>query len=386
MRVTHVIPGLTYERGGTSTVLEALTRHQVAAGLDVTVLRTDQGARRGERPVPLATGVQERVAKVIGPDRVAYAPGFARLVRDQLPRTDILHVHSVFTYPVHATLRAAAKSRVPVVLSPHGILHRRRLVMSPRQKRVYLSIWGGLVRRACTVWHYTSDEEAAESWPYDNSPRFVLGLGIDPEPFEIDRAAARQAVATRWPRISDRPYVLFLGRIHPLKRPDLMLESFLASAPADCHLVFAGPDEVGLWADLAGRYLRDPAAADRVAFLGPVVGADKYALLAGARLFALPSEHENFGVTIIEALAAGTPVLASDRADAGRAAEGYAETVPLEPAVWRAALRATLTRPAVTAEWSESTRRWVRDRFGWGPLVARLTDQYTRILSAGRSG
>ena len=379
MRVTHVIPGLTYERGGTSTVLEALTRHQVAAGLDVTVLRTDQGIRKSERPVPLAAGVRERVAKVVGPDKIAYSPEFARLVRAHLLRTDVLHVHSVFTYPVHAALRAAAAGRVPVVLSPHGILHRRRLRLSARQKRLYLAVWGGLVRRACTAWHYTSDDEAVESWPYDSSPRFVLGLGIDPEPFGIDREAARRTVAERWHQIGDRPYVLFLGRIHPLKRPDLLLESFLAAAPRGCMLAFAGPDEVGLQARLAARYLRDPAVAERVVFLGPVVGADKCALLAAAHIFALPSEHENFGVAVIEALAVGTPVLVSDRVDAGRVAGAYAEIVSLEPAAWRAAVGTALARPPATTEWSAAARRWVRDCFGWEPLVRQLTDKYTQI-------
>ena len=62
---------------------------------------------------------------------------------------------------------------------------------------------------------------------------------------------------------------------------------------------------------LAARWLRDRSDAARVVRLGLVTGNEKVLLLAGASLFALPSEHENFGIAPLEALAAGTPVLLS---------------------------------------------------------------------------
>src|SRR5205823_3603659 len=108
---------------------------------------------------------------------------------------------------------------------------------------------------------------------------------------------------------------LFLGRLHPKKRVDFLLEAFLDAAPQECKLVIAGPDECSLWKPLAARFLSDTAAARRVLRMGTVSGKDKVALLAGAALFALPSEHENFGIAALEALAAGTPVLLSPHVD-----------------------------------------------------------------------
>src|SRR5436190_212767 len=118
MRILHVIPGLTHERGGPSTVLQALAGQQAEAGHRVAVLTTDQGARHGERPVELHPLVAVERMRVRGPDRLAYAPGFAAAARSHARRADLVHVHSVFTYPVHAALREALRAGVPAVLRP----------------------------------------------------------------------------------------------------------------------------------------------------------------------------------------------------------------------------------------------------------------------------
>src|SRR5262249_49775172 len=159
------IPGLTRERGGPTSVIQALVHHQVEAGHDVTVLTTDQGARNGEWAVELHPGAEVMRLAVWGPDRIAYAPGFGQLVRRQLRVSDVVHVHSLFTYPIHVVLRAAAVAGVPVVLRPCGLLHRYSLGQSRWQKRGYLAMWGRMVRKACNAWHYTSEQEATGSWP-----------------------------------------------------------------------------------------------------------------------------------------------------------------------------------------------------------------------------
>lgn len=384
MRITHVIPGLTHERGGPPAVLQALADHQAAAGHAVTVLTTDQGLRHGEHAVELSPRVRLERAAVRGPDRIAYAPGFGPLVRRHLGETDVLHVHSVFTYPVHVALREAGRAGAKVVLRPCGVLHRIRLGRSRWQKSAYLALWGGLVRRVCAAWHYTSANESAESWPWDDSPRFVLEPGLEPDRFALDRAEARRRVARRWPQLGEGPYVLFLSRLHPLKRPDLLVEAFLAAAPPEYRLAVAGPDEGGTWARLAGRLLRDPAAARRVVPLGTVLGDDKAALLSGARLFALPSEHENFGVAVLEALGAGTPVLASPHVDvaAAAAADGMAETVALEVGCWRERLAAVLAAPAVPEGFSERARGWVRANYSWDRITADLVERYRWVVAS----
>src|SRR5437868_555199 len=98
MKILHVIPGLTRERGGPSVVVQALARHQVMAGHNVAVLTTDQGMRHGEQPIRLSERIDMETLRVRGSDRLAYAPGFAQAVKARLRACDVVHVHSIFTY------------------------------------------------------------------------------------------------------------------------------------------------------------------------------------------------------------------------------------------------------------------------------------------------
>lgn len=390
MKIVHVIPGLTRERGGPPLVVQALVRHQVEAGHRVAVVTTDQGLRNGEHDIELHPGALLVRVAVRGPDRLAYAPQFRSVIRDQLRSCDGVHVHSIFTYPVHVTLRAAVSARVPLILRPCGLLHRYSLRRSAWVKAAYLACWGSMVRRACSAWHYTSEQEAAGSWPGDGSRQFILPNGIEPDEFALDRAAARGRVAERWPELSGRPFVLFLSRLHPKKRLDLLLTAFLDVAPEEFRLVVAGPDECGLWAGLSSRELSDRRRAERVIRVGTIQGSEKADLLAAARLFALPSEHENFGIAALEALAAGTPVLLSTGVDLGREVEraGFGEPVSVNVDEWRKRLTVLLQLPE--DDRADERRRWVAEHYSWERITAKLESHYQELhspvaVSVGRS-
>jgi glycosyltransferase involved in cell wall biosynthesis len=363
--------------------VRALASHQAESGHQVTVLTTDQGARHWELPVELADGVAVERLKVRGPDRLAYAPGFAAALRARLPQTDLVHIHSIFTYLVHASLREAGRVDVPVVLRPCGQLHRYSLQSSAWPKAAYLALWGRMVRATCTAWHFTSASEAAGSWPWDASRRFVVPNGIEASEFALNRAEARECVWRHLPLLERSRYVLFLGRLHPKKRLDLLLEAFLAGAPPEFKLVVAGPDEGNLWPTLQSRLLRAADAAKRVVRLGLVVGRKKVRLLAGASLFALPSEHENFGVAALEALAAGTCVLLSPNVDLGlaAAAANLGRLVPLFASAWRGQLRAALADEAWLSQGTERAPRWVQEHYAWGPITRELERQYRSLLT-----
>jgi glycosyltransferase involved in cell wall biosynthesis len=387
MRIVHVIPGLTYERGGPTATVQALARCQAAAGHAVVVLTTDQGARHGERFAELAPGVEVERLAVRGPDRLAYAPGFAAAVRRRMRGADVVHAHSLFTYPIHVTLREAATVGMPLVLKPCGLLHPYSLRRSRWIKRVYLSVWGKRVQRACSRWHYTSEQEAAESWPPPPKPAFVLPNGVEPADFAITRDTALAHVNRTWPQLEGRPYVLFLSRLHAKKRLDLLLDAFLAAAPPEYRLIVAGPDEEDLWWPLAASRLHPPADR-RVLRVGSVAGRDKAALLAGAELFALSSEHENFGIAALEALAARTPVLLSPHVDLAAAVEraGLGWTAPLTLAAWSEQLATLLSADGPLGRREELPWRWVEQHYSWTALAARLERHYLELHDLSKKG
>lgn len=380
MRILHVIPALTEQRGGPSTVVCALAKHQALAGHEVSIFTTDLGLRSGEKLTEIPRGVELEISKVYGTDRFAYAPAFRRALRAKLLTTDIAHIHTIFTHAVHVALEECAAKAVPTIIRPCGTLHSYSLNRSRLKKKYYLALHGKMVRRVCSSWNFTSETESRESWPFDASRRFVLPNGIEPDTFNLSDAEARAEVAKRFPQIGGAPYLLFLGRLHPKKRVDLLLEAFLASPANDHRLVIAGPDE-GLWPVLQTRLYAAGAAASRIIRLGHVRGIDKVALLTAAKVFALPSEHENFGVAALEALAAGTPLILSPQVDFGAeaAAAGFAFQVPLEVGAWSEKLSEIMTAsdlPALGARGS----LWVREHFSWSRIALELSAHYAHLI------
>jgi glycosyltransferase involved in cell wall biosynthesis len=331
----------------------------------------------------LGRQVTVRQLPVLGPERVAYARGFAAAARVVLGEADVAHVHSIFTYPAHVALREARALKLPTIVRPCGQLHRYSLRRSWWQKRAYLTFCGKLVRSACRAWHYTSENEAAESWPWDNSPRFVLPNGIEPTEYAIERKQARAAVAASLTELGGSAYVLFLGRLHPKKRLDLLLQAFLAGAPPDFKLVVVGPDEGKLWDALKAEYLVDSSAERRVLRLGTVTGSEKSRLLAGACLFALPSEHENFGIAALEALAVGTPVVLSPHVDLAEAAmpEGIAYTAPLDCELWKQLFASLLADPESLEKHAEEARAWACENYSWSHIAIELTRHYEWVTA-----
>ena len=148
-------------------------------------------------------------------------------------------------------------------------------------------------------------------WPYRVDGR-VVGYGT--ADIEGDPASQEAAFRRAVPALADKPFLLFLGRIHPKKGCDILVEAFaqIAAAHPEIHLVIAGPDPNGLRATME-PVARAAAIEERIHWPGMLSGDVKWGALRACKALVLPSHQENFGVVVAEALAAGRPVLISDQ-------------------------------------------------------------------------
>ncbi len=212
---------------------------------------------------------------------------------------DIVHVSSVFYPAAFATGIVARILGKKLLWSPRGELDPIALEHSKGRKKPILALLKLLVGRY-PVYHSTCDEESAYI-------RKVFGEGARvvriPNYLEIPDQVQRNAA----------DYLLFIGRIHPKKAIDNLIEAVSRSPrfmESGFELRIAGtgkPEFEAPLRDLVARL----GLGSRVRFVGQVEGGEKQALLANARLMVMPSHTENFGVVVLEALAQGTPVIAS---------------------------------------------------------------------------
>ena len=167
---------------------------------------------------------------------------------------------------------------------------------------------------------FTSEEErlrARESfWPY-RCKEVVVNFGAA-KPTGEPQVELREFYKI-YPELHGKNIALFMGRIHPKKGCDLLIEAFaqtLRDHP-QWRLVMAGPDQIGWQSKLSERAER-LGLASRITWMGMVSGNLKWGALRAAEVLLLPSHQENFGVVVAEALAAGTPVLISDKVNIWR--------------------------------------------------------------------
>ena len=132
-----------------------------------------------------------------------------------------------------------------------------------------------------------------------------MGPSGDPE-------ALKQAFFKEWPLLQGKDFLLFLGRIHPKKGCDLLLEAFARVARPDLQLVMAGPDETGWGAELKAQ-AEKLGIAERITWTGMLRGDAKWGAFYASQAFVLPSHQENFGIAVADALACGTIPLISDK-------------------------------------------------------------------------
>ncbi len=392
MRILHVVASLGLRQGGVSVSVRALCEGLAQLGHEVRVVTTRRDhdlAVDGPADARLAAaGVSVQYLPVhpwrwLG-ERCAYSPGLIQALRTTLPTTDVAHLHGIWQYPTAAAAAACRRQRVPYVVSPCGALDPPAFRTRPWLKWAY----GWLVERRtlarAAAWHFTSALEQRRAATFGVRRRGV----VIPCPLPPAPPAPPGVFRTRHPETRDRPLLLFLGRLHRKKRLDLVVEAFLqlARRRQDIHLVVAGPDE-GEGAP-ARRRLAEAGAQDRVTILELLVDSEKTAAFQDSTVFLLPSDDENFGLTVAEAMAAGVPVLVSPHVGLAEsvAAAGAGLVVDGDAAVWAAAIERLLDAPAQRQAMGDAGRRFAAGHLRPETVAGAMAEAYDAARRRPRPG
>ena len=350
MRVGLVCPYSWSVPGGVQSHAAGLASALRDAGVDAEILAPADGPAPGVvalgRSIPIpSNGSVQRVA--LSPAAVART---ARAVRDR--GYDVVHLHEPFLPATCLTALLAA--RVPVVATFH--MYRRALL--------WYAVFAPVVRTAVR----RIDALLAVSPAAAEYARRGTGREVEVIPNGIDHAALAALQPER-----EGGRVLFVGRDEPRKGLPVLLEAF-GRLDGGAELVLVGPDEA-----------RVPAAfGSRVHALGRVSDEELRRELARADVLAAPSlGGESFGIVLVEAMAAGVPVVASD-------IDGYRAVLPDtagrlvppgDPDALAASLAGLLADEAVRAELGGAGRREA-ERYAWPTVAQRTLAVYERVLAA----
>lgn len=370
MRAVHIVAHVGNAASGPAYSVPALGRAMATLGCDVTLLTQQYD------PIDPSEGFRNFSYPQHGfPPGLAWSPQLGKALRDLAPDMDIIHNHGVWLAPNIYPGHAARASGTPLLLSPRGTLSGAALEKSRWKKRL---IWPlqKITFEQAACFHATAEKEYDEIRAFgQRKPVAVIPNGIDlPEPVETVPGDGRT--------------LLFLGRIHPIKGLDLLLEVWRdlpAGLRQDWTLRIVGNDPDGHRAKLEA--LVDADLIPAVHFAGPAFGDDKTREYASADLYVLPTKTENFGMTVAESLAAGTPVITTKGAPwSGLEENGCGWWIDRSKDALTAALTDALARPRRDLDaMGAKGRAWVNRAFGWEGIAREMIEVY-RWLAAGQPG
>jgi glycosyltransferase involved in cell wall biosynthesis len=240
-----------------------------------------------------------------------------RWLRANIARFDGVVMQGIWSFPGVAVRLAARRAGKPYCIFSHGALDpwfNKEYPLKHLKKRIYWPIQYPVLRDARAVLFTSAPEPVLAKTSFRpnewNSVVFPLGIQAPAG----DPAAEIKAFYRSLPALRDRRFFLFLARIQEKKGCDLLLEAFarVASTAPDLDLVMAGPDQVG-WQAKLQRTASQLGISDRVHWPGMLSGDIKWGALRAAEAFVLPSHSENFGISVVESLAVGRPVLISNQ-------------------------------------------------------------------------
>lgn len=299
MKILQTISGFGAHSGGTSTctydLISAL--HAERGVVDLLTLSSKD-------PTDRLMGMGEEWIHALPNDAITpfgYSANMKRWIEGKMGEYDILHANGLWMYANHITCAMARKHGKPYVITPHGMLYPAALRRSYWKKWPFLKLFfhKDIMQASCLHATCKQEMEYIREFGYRGPVAIIPNPMVLPAPPSAKRSPkAKKAFG-------------FLGRLHPIKKVENLFYGveLLKERQQECELWIMGsglPEyEAFLKAEVERLGLRN------VRFLGFVSGQEKYEKLAQLSTLFVPSDFENFGMIVTEALSVGTPVMAS---------------------------------------------------------------------------
>jgi glycosyltransferase involved in cell wall biosynthesis len=380
-RVLYLIDGLG--TGGAERSLAELQPGLAAAGIDVTIVCLNARAEGVQRQV-LADGSDVRI---LGGGTVGQIRRLRHIVRTERP--DLIHT-SIFAASVVGRI-ASIGSPAIVLTSLVNTPYAAARLEDPGVRRLPLAAVRAvdIVTARTLTDHFHAITHAVADWAVldmklDPSRITVIERGRDPERLGTADPARRATVRRRLTLAEDAEVVIAVGRQEFQKGQRHLLEAVERILPAHPRLVVMLAGRKGATTSELERIAARPGLRDAVRFLGH--RDDVPDLLAASDVFAFPSRYEGLGGSVIEAMALGLPIVASDIPAVREIVEEGRNAVLVPPgdsASLASALDGILRDPSRRRAFGARGRTIFEERFTLERSTARMIALYERLIGDG---
>ena len=370
--VVEIVSSVMNDASGVAYSVKKMSESVVFAGKQALTLAVLEGASSASHDI-----YSQFIGGFIGPERLGFSPNMFKWLIGQVKSgsVELIHSHSLWMMPNVYPGYMTKYYHTPSLYSPRGTLSEWAFNSGSIVKKAFWPIFQKPALEAATCFHATAMMEYEDIRKMGFSqPIAIIPNGIDiPRLLDVDSSSRRRTL-------------LFLARIHPVKGLDMLLQAwaYLRNKYPEWQLKVIGPDNRGYLSKMLN--MSSQLGLERIEFAGGVYGDEKIIAYQNADIYVLPSYTENFGNTVAEALAAGTPAIVTKGApwqglethNAGKWID-----IGVDPLIEALESMMSLSREELDAM-GMNGRAWMESEFSWSRVGAQMAETYEWMISGGR--
>ena len=315
MRILHVISSCNPATGGPIEGIKQFYKVYKKLNIEVNILSNDNPKDNflNDKRLPkvIATGPLPIIYKKLN----NFNPKLLEWLKINIKNYDFIIVNGIWQFHNYAVYKVARKFNIPYFIFPHGMLDpwfNEKYFFKKIKKYIYWYLIQHKILNNAKKILFTSKTElklAKKSfWPYNVREKF-LGYGIKGNPY---LGSKKNIFLKKYKTLKHKKILLYLGRVAEKKGLDLLLTAFSYTKDSDMRLVIAGNNNNNYAKKIVA--LIDKLKIKKfITWTGPIYKKFKWDTYSAASLFCLPSHQENFGISVVESLSSGTPVLISNK-------------------------------------------------------------------------
>jgi glycosyltransferase involved in cell wall biosynthesis len=390
MKVLHVIPSVATVRGGPSQAILEMVKALRKNNIDAEIVTTNDNGK-DILDVPLRKFINYQQVPVqffprFSPSihalrEFAFSRELTIWLWQNIRNYDLLHIHGIFSYAPSLAMAIARCQKVPYIVRPYGLLCEWSLRQKERKKKLYLTLLEKANLNHSQSIHFTAIAEQKEASPLNlTASSFVLPLGIYTSQSILN---AREKLKKHLNIPADEPIILFLSRLHPKKGLNYLIPALGKLSDYRFTFIIAGSGDPDYETQVK-TLVKTHGIEQKTQFAGFVKGEIKDLLIQGADIFALTSHSENFGISVLESLAAGTPVIITPGVALSDIVQqqhlGYVTELNINDIA--TTILNFLDHPQESKQMGDCARQFILENYTWDHIASRMISVYENIIHA----
>ncbi|MBI5305988.1 glycosyltransferase [Candidatus Wolfebacteria bacterium] len=401
MKILHIVSSYwpAFEFGGPIQSVYLLNKFLARQGVEITVFTTNSGLK-GNKNILLKKEV------IIDGVKVFYFPYYGYVhwtfslalflaLKKNIKNFDVIHITGVWNFPVLAAAFWARFYKKPYIISPRGSLMKEPLQKkSSFIKKLFLFLFVRRDLKNASALHFTAEKEKEEylksGLPLKKA--IIIPNSFDTDDYEIrneyEHTKLRKDFREKFMIETDKKIVLFLSRLNWKKGLDTLIPAFAEVIKKESRavLVLAGPNENNYKKEIENmlrntKLYENTKNNNKIIFTGMLLGDDKIAAYCESDVFVLPSYSENFGMAVIEAMAAEKPVVITKGVGISNEVEKAGAGIVVEKNVEQIAeaILKVLENPQLGKEMGQRGKKLIEKEFSSEKVAEKWIKEYNNL-------